>query len=104
MQTRSLYAPLLLIGLSVAVSMVAAQDGDAPNHVFSRLKVGQAVNLTEDGGGYKIGVFETDVPLSHTLIEIGSDYVILRDVSEIHDVLIPVYSLKAIETIRLATE
>ena len=44
------------------------------------LKVGQAVNLKDHGAAYSLSFIEPEVPLSHTVVEIGEDYVVVRDI------------------------
>jgi len=65
------------------------------------LKVGQAVNLKDHGSAYSIGFVEPEVPLGHTVVEIGQDYVVLRDIVAVKETVVPVYSVKAIEKVRV---
>ena len=68
------------------------------------LKVGQAVNLKDHGSAYSIGFVEPEVPLGYTVIEIGEDYVVVRDIAGVKDVVVPVYSLKSVEKVRVTVE
>jgi hypothetical protein len=69
---------------------------------LDRLKVGRPVSLTEAGGHYELTLLPEKLqPLGHKIIEIGGDYVLLRDLGEITDSAIPIYSISAIKTIRV---
>ena len=69
---------------------------------LDRLKVGQAVALTDKDGRYEIGVLPPEMhPLDHTVVEIAEDYVVLRDIGKITDTVIPIYSIKSIRVLRV---
>jgi hypothetical protein len=89
---------LCALVLVVAVTAIpAAQNAKRPRGVFSSLKVGQAVTLKDEGSAYTINFFDEDVPLAHWVVEIGNDFVVVRDVAGVRETLIPVFSLKGIE-------
>ena len=80
----------------IAVVLLTIGAADVPKKtVFSGLKVGQQVGLKDHGTAFEISVID-DVPQSHKIIEIGEDFVVLEDVTEVTQTTIPVYSLKAI--------
>jgi hypothetical protein len=69
---------------------------------FDRFKVGQAVALTDKDGRYEIGTFPPEMrPLGHTVVEVAEDYVVLRDIGNITDTVIPIYSIKSIKVLRV---
>ena len=69
---------------------------------LEHLTPGQAVSLTEKDGRYEIGVFPPYMrPLGHRVVEVGPDYVVLRDLVEITDTIVPVYSIKSIKVLRV---
>jgi hypothetical protein len=96
---------ILLVASTVALrsSSTAAPPAEQKKVAFlDRLKVGQAVALTDKDGRYEIGVFPPELhPLGHTVIEIAQDYVVLRDLAKITDTLIPICSIKSIIVIRI---
>lgn len=95
----------MLIVCLIAVGMaLGAQNAPKQRSVFSIFKVGQSVNLKDHGSAYSISVFEDDVPLSHTVVEVGDDYVVVRDIAGVTDSMVPVYSVKAIEKVRSKLE
>jgi hypothetical protein len=72
--------------------------------VFSMLKVGQTVSLKGEGAAYILSFIEPEVPLGHTVVEIGENYVVVRDITGVMDVVVPVYSVKAVEKVRTKLE
>jgi hypothetical protein len=83
--------------LLVAVSRIlGAQNAKRPRTVFSSIKVGQSVTLKDEGSGYSIRLFDEDVPLAHKIVEIGNDFVVVRDVAGVQETVIPVFALKGI--------
>lgn len=92
---------LVVVAISTALG---AQNAKKPKGVFSMLKVGQAVNLKDEGSAYSISYIEPEVPLAHTVIEIGEDYVVLRDIAGVKDVMVPVYAVKSVEKVRVTVE
>ncbi len=102
---------LLLAGCIVAArSVITAappieveKNEPSPKTTFlEHLKPGRAVSLTEKDGRYEIGLYpETFRPLGHTVIAIGKDYIVLRDLANITDSILPVYSVKVITVLRV---
>ena len=89
----------------VAVAMaLGADNARNPRGVFSMLKVGQAVSLKDEGSAYSISFLETEVPLGHTVIEIGDDYIVVRDIAGVKDVVVPVYAVKSVDKVRTKIE
>jgi hypothetical protein len=90
----------MLIGVTVVVLLIAMTLGaDAtkkPKGVFSALKVGQSVSLKDEGSAFTLTVFEPDLPQSHKVIEVGDNFIVVRDIAGISDTTIPVFSLKSI--------
>jgi len=93
----------LVVVLAVATAL-GAQNAGKPKGVFSMLKVGQAVGLKDEGAAYSIGFLEPEVLQSHTVIEIGEDYVVLEDIAGVKETTVPVFSVKSIEKVRLKLE
>lgn len=87
----------------IAVLLLTIGAAEAPKKTaFSGLKVGQQVGLKDQGSAFEISYLSEEVPQSHTVIEIGDDFVVLEDLAEVTQTTIPVYSLKAI--VRLKTK
>ena len=83
---------------------IGADNAKKPKGVFSMLKVGQAVSLKDHGSAYSLSFLEPAVPLGHTVIEIAEDYIVLRDIAGVKDVVVPVYSVKFVERVRVKLE
>ncbi|MEZ6049074.1 MAG: hypothetical protein R3C11_26570 [Planctomycetaceae bacterium] len=89
--------------VTVAV-LFGAQDAPKTKGIFSTLKAGQSVNLKNDGAAYSITVYDGDLPTSHTVVEIGENYVVFQDVAGVTETTVPVYSVKSIEKMNLKVE
>jgi hypothetical protein len=83
----------------VAVAL-GADETKKPKGVFSALKVGQSVSLKDDGSAFTITFFEPELLQSHKVIEVGNDYVVLRDIAEVTETTVPLYSIKGIVKVR----
>ncbi|MEO2036970.1 MAG: hypothetical protein ABGZ35_33265 [Planctomycetaceae bacterium] len=93
-----------IVVLIAVATALGAQSAKNPKGVFSMIKLGQAVNLKDQGAAYSISFMEPEVPLGHTVVEIGEDYVVVRDIAGVKDVVVPVYSLKSVEKVRTKLE
>ena len=79
-----------------------AEEKATKTSFLAHLKPGQPVSLTEKDGRYEIGLYPlTYQPLGHKVIEIGPDYVVLRDLVGITDTIVSVYGIKAIKVLRV---
>jgi hypothetical protein len=60
------------------------------------------VNLMDVASGYEIGIF-TKGPnmLGHKVMEVGTDYVVVEDISGIKELRIPIYAIKSVSTTKL---
>ena len=97
--------PLIAVFLStflVLASVPALGHGqDKPRKGFlSILKEGQSVSVKEVAGRYEITVMK-DVKLGQKVIEVGSDYVVVKDAAGITEIRIPVYSIKSIVKLKV---
>jgi len=94
---------LLLVIIATGTLTVTAQaPAEKPRPFFSALKAGQPVSLKEVAGRYEISTLE-GVPgiQGYKVLEIGSDYLVLQDISGINEFYIPVWSIKAIIKVKL---
>ena len=72
----------------------------ATSGVFSILKVRQSLSVKDVGGRYELSLMPDVDTLSHEVVEIGSDYVVVRDAMDIAEIRIPIYSIKSILTVQ----
>ena len=86
----------------VTFSTVSKSDNDAKARrgLFTTLRVGQSANLKDVGTAYEISTFDNDLPLSHTVVEIGEDYLVMRDIANVIDTRIAIYAVKSVSHIR----
>ncbi len=90
-------ATALLVALAPAAAPKA--DDKAPG-VFAPLEKGSKVVFKEVGGRYEINVVP-GLADGHTVAEVGGDFVVLVDPSEVTETRIPIYSIKAVVVTRL---
>jgi hypothetical protein len=96
----------LLAVLILAISMIVvgsqAEDHPTKTTFLEWLKPGHPVSLEEKQGRYQLGLYPENIrPLSHSVVEVGRDYVVLRDFPGVTDTVIPVYSIASIKILRI---
>ena len=104
---KTILCPIILLACAIVAARsigTAAPPAERKEITFlEHLKPGQAVALTEKDGRYEIGVFPPSYqPLGHKVIEVGPDYIVFRDLVQIFDTVVPVYSIKAIRVLRVS--
>jgi hypothetical protein len=97
---------LLVLGVVVVVVAVAlrADEGQRPKGVFAALRLGQSVSIKDMGSAFSITVFDPELPQSHKVIEIGDNFIVVRDIAEVTDTTIPIYSVKAIVKVKASKQ
>ena len=95
-QTEILLSALVLIATGTIT--VSGQAPDKSRLAFlSVLTEGQTVNMKELSGQYEFSFFDDrQIALSHKVIDLGSDYMTVNDVSDLTETRIPIYSIKSI--------
>ena len=93
------------VGLGFLAGMASAPitgavEGPAGKGLFSGLKAGRSVGLKDVGAAYEITVMG-DEPLGHEVVEVGTDYLVLRDVAGWTETRIPVSSIKSVTRVVL---
>ena len=94
-----LFATALLTILA-ACTFGNAADSQPEKGFFAVLKPDQQIVLKEVGDKYEISVLELGSRLSHVVVEVGSNHVVVRDSVGVIETRIPVYSIKAIITLK----
>lgn len=90
---------VLVLVLSIS-SAPGADETRKPKGVFSALRVGQSVSLKDEGSVFTITFFEPEILQSHKIVEIGDNFIVVRDIAEVTETTIPVYALKAIVKVK----
>jgi len=89
------------LGLAVLFSTATSQPPPvARKTVFSALKVGQSVAVKDKGALYEISTTDDDGPQTHKVVEVGDDYIVLRDAAEVTTSRIPVTAVRAVVAIK----
>ena len=90
----------VLVLVTLGTTSKSDNDAKAKRGLFATLKVGQAVNLKDVGPVYEIGTFDDAMPLGYTVVEIDTDYIVLRDIAKVTETRIPIYAVKSVSHIR----
>ncbi len=93
-----------IIVVLVAVATAFGADVKKLNGVFSGLKVGQHVKMTDHGTVFTISYFESEIEFPHKVVEIGENYIVVRDVVGIKEIRIPVYAVKSVVKVKMGVE
>lgn len=101
-QIGVILAFVIAFGLVTATATTSGQD--KPRKTFlSPLKEGQTVVVKEVAGRYEITLIK-DVRLTHTVKEVGADYVVFEDALGTTETRVPIYSIKAIIKVKIPKE
>ena len=94
MMKRGLIAGAVLL----LIASAAASKPEAPPEkgLFATLKARDSVFLKDGGSSYVISTVDEPMPMTHEVVEIGRDYVVLKDLAGVVEVRIPVFSVKAV--------
>ena len=107
MKIRSLLILLVILTVVSAATLrlagqPAGEGEQAKTTLLDHIKPGQPVGVKAEGGRYEIAVWPGTVrPLSHEVVAVGSDYVCVRDIAQVSDTTIPVYSISALKVMRI---
>jgi len=95
-------ATVLMLGAVAVGTFVRADLPKREAGLFSVLRAGQGVMLKESSGRYEITILDVGPGgrLSHSVTEVGPDYLVVQDLAEVTETRVPVYSLKAIIRIK----
>lgn len=94
---------LVAVSLLALCSVAAQPDADPPKPgLFANLRKGQEVVLKDVGPSFEITILaDQPGPLGFTILEVGQDFLVLRDIAGVQEVRIPVYAIKSIATISM---
>lgn len=85
---------LFLFFITAIAAITPGQQPSPQRRDFlSGLKVGQSVNVKEVSGRFVLSVIDDGPVLSHKVIEIGSDYVLLEDTVGVSEIRVPLYTI-----------
>ena len=87
---------MLVMTLVILTPLFSQQEQPKPTGVLSTLKVGQNVNVKDEGQRYLITVVGEDIPQPHKVLEVGTDFIVVEDVAGRNETRIPLTSLKAV--------
>jgi len=86
----------------LASSLAFSQHGEEHGRgVLSVLSKGQAVSIKDVGGRYEIGVMPNAEMLGYKVVEVGSDYVVVKDIAGVTELRLPIYSVKVVSILKV---
>jgi hypothetical protein len=68
--------------------------------VFSTLKVGQSVVVKERNGLHEVSTMDEAGPMTHKIVEVGDDFLVVRDEAGVTESRIPVTAVRAVIYVR----
>ena len=93
-------ACLTVVALGTSLSFSQRGEDHRGHGVLSVLSKGQAVSVKDAGGRYEIGVIPNVETLGYKVIEVGSDYVVVQDISQVTELHIPIYAIKVVSVLK----
>jgi len=88
-----------IVLLFIAIAFILGAD-QKPK-VFASLKIGQSVTLEDEDSNITISYFDDDkLPSTHTIIDMGDNFIVVRDIADVTETTILIYSIKQIVKIR----
>lgn len=91
----TLIGVVLVFILAIGAITPGQQSAPQRRDFLSGLKVGQSVNLKEVSGRFVLSVIDDGPALSHKIVEVGSDFVLLEDVAGVSEIRVPLYTISS---------
>jgi hypothetical protein len=94
-----------LAAVAVVPALIRAQAGPAKPAaaaVFAGLRPGQTVVVKDFGDSYQITMAGSATPPGYEIVEIGADYIAIKDIANLGLTRIPIYSVKSVVTMNIA--
>ena len=99
MQTRNRFGLVALVMAFLLTPLLAQQEAQPKvSGLFATLKAGQAINVKDTGERFLLTVIdgESKLPQPHTILEVGHDFVVIKDFTGLNETRIPITSIKAV--------
>ncbi|HVX12159.1 MAG TPA: hypothetical protein VHC22_13340 [Pirellulales bacterium] len=90
----------LCVLLLVASAVFSQAQPAAPKGLFATLAAGQIVTLNDKGQLLQITTIEGAEAGTHTVTEVGNDYIVVEDMAKVSELRIPVYAVKTVVHVR----
>ena len=95
---------IVLLGMVAFASSLAFSQRGGEEHgrkgVLGVLSKGQAVSLKDVSGRYEIGIIPNVEMLGYKVLEVGSDFLVVQDISQVTELRIPIYSIKVVSILK----
>jgi len=91
----------IVVVLVVVAIALGADEANKPRGAFSKLRISQQVTVRQEPSGFTILYFNDDtVPLTHKVVEIGDDFLVVEDIAATRETTVPIYALRSIEMVK----
>lgn len=97
---RTTIGIVLVFILALGAITPGQQPAQQRRDFLSALKVGQSVNLKEASGRFVLSTIDDGPPLSHTVLEVGSDFVLLEDMVGVSEIRVPLYAITSFSRLK----
>ncbi len=99
---KTIFALTATAFLALVIVVASGQAPAEPRGVLAVLRAGQPVSIKDTAGRYEVSVFK-DGPemLTHQVVEVASDYLVVKDVADVTEARIPIFAIKAVTTIKV---
>ena len=106
MKNHLLFLLCALVAAAVVPAVLLGQPRASrespPAGVFAGLHVGQEVGVKDLGQRYEIRLFaNSTAPLGHRVVELGPDYIAVKDIAGVSLTRIPIYAIKSVVTMNV---
>ena len=99
---RSICSLMLASVVAACIFNASAQSPDKPAGFLTTLKKGQSAIVKEIAGRFEINVMDGALePLTHKIIAVADDYVVVEDIAGVTETRVPVYSIKTIVRLKV---
>jgi hypothetical protein len=95
--TKPLSLAIAIVVVALVASTATPQLPPAQkSHVFSNLAPGQTVTLNDNDRMFQINTIQGAKTGTHTVAEVGGDYIVLQDVADVTELRIPIHAIRAV--------
>jgi preprotein translocase subunit YajC len=96
MAKTTLFAIALVAGIWLVSPAQSQHESASRTTVFSSLRAGEQVIVKDAGQMVEISTIAGVEAGTHTVVEIGDNFIVLRDVAKVTTSRVPVYAIKSI--------
>ena len=100
--TRSTCSLVLVAAIAVCIVNAFGQAPDKPAGFLSTLKKDQSVIMKDIAGRFEVSLMDGVLePLTHKIISVENDFLVVEDIAGVTETRVPVYSIKTIVRLKV---